>query len=801
MLYYSKIGFDAPKGALDFSFMSDAPAGKHGFLKTKDGHFVFEDGTPIRFFGVNLAFDGAICDKENAPKIVDDLWRSGCNIVRLHHVDGNDREFSLINYTMGDSQHYSEEGFDRLDYFVSLLREKGIYLHLDMFTIRNFLPGDGFVDEDFAGMSSLRKGMQFYDEKIIELHKKFIRYYLTHVNPYTGLSYIDDPAVAIIQYVNENSITWVPELTDKENRPSKLLDMKFNAWLAEKYRSREALDAAWTNEMGVKGLSADEDPFLGTVRRPQIGCWGERKFWAGDDYSSVSSPARASDLNKFYIETERSTFNMIYGFMRSLGVKCCINCSNLPFGPVDLLCNTDGDLTENNAYWNHPVGGFEPPVQFHDFDMCAVDPRVDYNVPFSEHMVFKCAYGRAKNKPFVITEWNAVYSTRFRVDAILQMAAYGALQDWDGIILFSYTHSSGEKALHRESMTEYFDSCVDPAIWGFFGIASMIFRNRLVDVAKNTLDVVFTENDVVNSTPGFSELFKATTFVSKTQAAFINDKYYGDADVAISSGNTATGDYTSARHALIHTTSPYRDGMQKNSCSAEWLAANTPKDAVKVDIPNVDFETRISDRALVADVPKFHTVFGGKLAEALDYSMKYWGLISDKEGWSDGSVVSDTSQLSLNFGKGNFTVDADMISVFAGRTDSVSPEGNCGYEHYGCSGDVKLFVENEKAGVAVLSLDGAPIPKSKKILVRAMGECMNTDMKWDGNTMYDIGHAPIIYDDIRGILELPVIGDSDNICVEALHDLGAVAEGASFNVLNGKLNIKIGGYSAYLITR
>lgn len=33
------------KGAADFSHLLDAPAGKHGFVRVKDGHFYFEDGT------------------------------------------------------------------------------------------------------------------------------------------------------------------------------------------------------------------------------------------------------------------------------------------------------------------------------------------------------------------------------------------------------------------------------------------------------------------------------------------------------------------------------------------------------------------------------------------------------------------------------------------------------------------------------------------------------------------------------------------------------------------------------------
>ena len=42
-------------GALDFSHLLDAPAGCHGFVTARDGHFYFEDGKRARFLGFNIA--------------------------------------------------------------------------------------------------------------------------------------------------------------------------------------------------------------------------------------------------------------------------------------------------------------------------------------------------------------------------------------------------------------------------------------------------------------------------------------------------------------------------------------------------------------------------------------------------------------------------------------------------------------------------------------------------------------------------------------------------------------------------
>ena len=39
---------------VDVSFLLDAPAGKHGFVKVQDGHLATGDGHRIRFWGVNI---------------------------------------------------------------------------------------------------------------------------------------------------------------------------------------------------------------------------------------------------------------------------------------------------------------------------------------------------------------------------------------------------------------------------------------------------------------------------------------------------------------------------------------------------------------------------------------------------------------------------------------------------------------------------------------------------------------------------------------------------------------------------
>ena len=196
-----------PEGILDFSALQDAPAGKHGFLKTgKDGHFYFEDGTRVRFLGVNLVSAGGVPDKDAAPIVAERLARNGINMVRFHHVDslmGNavKTKRTIVDYTNGYSKELCEEGIDRLDYMVYELKKRGIYTHIDLFTLRMFLPGDGLDYPDLLEdkFEVALKNIQWFNKRIRELHKVYIRQYLTHYNPYTKTRYVDEPAVAIVR--------------------------------------------------------------------------------------------------------------------------------------------------------------------------------------------------------------------------------------------------------------------------------------------------------------------------------------------------------------------------------------------------------------------------------------------------------------------------------------------------------------------------------------------------------------------------------------------------------------------------
>jgi len=63
--------------ALDLSRFVEAPSGKHGFVQARNGHFVFEDGTPVRFFGAPVdpfEADEIVPAVRRMPESFDPQW-------------------------------------------------------------------------------------------------------------------------------------------------------------------------------------------------------------------------------------------------------------------------------------------------------------------------------------------------------------------------------------------------------------------------------------------------------------------------------------------------------------------------------------------------------------------------------------------------------------------------------------------------------------------------------------------------------------------------------------------------------
>ncbi len=236
--------FNAGKDVLD------APAGKHGFVKVKDGHFYFEDGARAKFWGTNLCFGACFPEHKDAEVMASRIAYFGFNAVRLHHMDFyfepngifEDIAPAYKNKQMKPTGHLSPRQLDKLDYLIYQLKQRGIYININTLVSRSFTEADGVVDAGKLGMAA--KPYSLFDKKLIELQKQYAKDLLTHLNPYTKLRYRDDPAVCMVEITNENTLS--------ELKPSSLpvyykkeFEDLYKNWLINKYGSLETSRTSW----------------------------------------------------------------------------------------------------------------------------------------------------------------------------------------------------------------------------------------------------------------------------------------------------------------------------------------------------------------------------------------------------------------------------------------------------------------------------------------------------------------------------------------------------------------------------
>ncbi len=238
-----------------------APAGKYGYVTVSDeGHYWLNDKR-IRFYGVNIGAASIFPPQEKAPAIAERLARMGMNVARLHHMDNGWTE-SLIDYSTGGSRTFDADNLDRMDKLIAELKRVGIYTNINLLCSRIFYGQDGLHPdvEDMHWKETHILG--FFDEGARNLQKELAQNLLEHVNPYTGLSYAEDPAIAFIEVNNENGLFHQWHTGTMERMPEHyqmIMQEQWNAWLQTQYASTTELEAAWgaVNEpLGAQLLTA-----------------------------------------------------------------------------------------------------------------------------------------------------------------------------------------------------------------------------------------------------------------------------------------------------------------------------------------------------------------------------------------------------------------------------------------------------------------------------------------------------------------------------------------------------------------
>lgn len=387
----------APGSALDWSPTETAPAGSKGWLRSRGGKFYFDkDPAPQRFYGANLNFSALFMAYADSERLAQRLSRIGYNAVRFHHFD-----VELTGWGGGTSSTGIDAAkMDRLNYLVAALKKRGIYVSIDLFSLRQIregevMPGVPAMDE--------YKGLQLVSQTARANWLSYASNLLNTYNPYTKLRWKDDPAIAWICMVNENNMG--------------------NAAASLSSASRALFDQAWQ-------------------AAGNTGTW------------SHTTDAGA----KFGAELHGQAFAWMRNQLRAMGVKALLTDNNGWYEQRALILNrTQLDLVDNHNYWDHPQflgsASWAPPSRGWSGGGMAVKAMGGG--------LQNMALTRLKGKPFTVTEFNFTAPNRYRAEGGLFFGALAARQDWDAAFRFAWSHDASNILAARP--IGYFDVQSDPA--------------------------------------------------------------------------------------------------------------------------------------------------------------------------------------------------------------------------------------------------------------------------------------------------------------------------------------------------
>ncbi|MDR1283859.1 MAG: hypothetical protein LBK99_24035, partial [Opitutaceae bacterium] len=415
-----------PGGVFDFSFLADAPAGKHGpLVATPAGHFGFADrpGERVRLWGVNLCFSANYLEPDEAERLAARLAVSGYNTVRFHHYD---RDLVAKEKRSGD---FDPAQLAKLDGLFAAMKRHGLYVNIDLFTLRGFNSDEMAalgIDPGYDIQAQFKALVPISEEAFTDW-TKFAACLLSHRNPHTGLTWAEDPALFGICPVNEDTL------------------------------------AAWVNRA----------PAIRQRYEEAFSAW-----WEGFSNREKSGGDRDTGFNLFLHERQIASDARMHAFLRSLGVKALLTGTNFHNTQALAFVRERYDYVDNHQYWDHPQFpekewalpfGF---AQGSALRAAAQTPR-------------GLMPARVWGKPYVVSEFNYVRPNRYRAEGGVLMPAFASLQDWDGVYNFEYASSRASAV--AGGVTGTFALADDPVGLMADRVGALLFRRGDIAPAKHAI--------------------------------------------------------------------------------------------------------------------------------------------------------------------------------------------------------------------------------------------------------------------------------------------------------------------------
>ncbi|MCC7376898.1 MAG: hypothetical protein IT581_19725 [Verrucomicrobiales bacterium] len=467
---------------IDLRSLNESAAGDGGRIRRNGDGFAHDrTGEPVRFWGVNVGMERVRLGRDEAVRFARGLAKRGVNLVRLH---GAIYATQGTNFGRVDTRRIRQ-----VQDFIEVLKHEGIYTSLSI-----YFPLWVEFDATTPAFAGYNGGHPF---ALLYFHEEFQRHYrqwwtalLQTPNPSTGRALRDEPAVAFLEMINEDSTlfwTFNPDQGSKGNLPDpqrEFLERRFAQWALKQHPGldlRQFVAQSWTNTVSAQDNLAD-------------GRLGFRGLW---DIANRRT-RRDQDTARFLADLMTTFHRQTYDFLKKdLGYPGLVYCSNWKtasptyLDPIDKHANLVGDFLDRHGYFEGTHEGRNATWnveanQSYD-DRSALLLRNAKGIEQApDNPLFDLDYD---GRPSMVSEINWSLPNRFRADMIPMGAAYGGLLGTDAIVWFV------ANATEWDSLPGKF-STQTPVVAGQFPAAALIFRQGLIQTGPASADLELSIGDL-----------------------------------------------------------------------------------------------------------------------------------------------------------------------------------------------------------------------------------------------------------------------------------------------------------------
>ena len=450
--------------------LNESRSGGHGACKVGKNGFKFEDGTKVKFWGMNV-YDQIKMDDASLDAFVAGAALRGINLFRV-----NGSLCSADKPYLGKVDPYL---LNRLFYFIAACKKNGIYVAL-----ANYDPSDYFISKKDK---SHPYGKLYYSKNFRVKYKKWAKFLLKE-NPYTQLAICDDPTVVWFEIKNGDDILndSLEKISAKEKEK---LEKKYTKWLLNKYGDSSQIIQSWSYPQKLHPVITEDG---------SVGHYIFRLFSYSKFEKNIIKDARFDYLNKrkidqlrFISETYDKVNKELMNYLKnkcqfkgsiSVGNSSAMNPAVL--NAVDAHIKDQGDIIAYNRFVKpiKPEDMTKPllPGSFLKSSSVLKNPFLSPVIKPS-----------VKNKANVVTETAWMYPNAFRGESVPFIAAYASLQGHDTYLWYMANSSLWASRLDKFSTQT-------PSIMGQFPGYALMFRRGDIAEAKPVLHYQLNYNEILS---------------------------------------------------------------------------------------------------------------------------------------------------------------------------------------------------------------------------------------------------------------------------------------------------------------